>query len=763
MRSTYLNPPTLEELEDFTLKSYVKLLAYLDQIYTIVPFCKLPNKDTPYLILRHDIDISLPAALKMARIERDLGIRSTYFVLFSSEFYDTCERNNVEILKQILKLGHEIGLHYYPTQYRLYKQNPKKILKREIQLLENILGTKIYSIARHGPWDRDPFARIKEYINANHLYMRRDLFVHESNRAWIPLHGLLELLNKPPKKVQLLVHPENWQEDKIDRKTLIERHFHDLKIKNTKLKKQVIDGIEKDPFVIEYDDIIKKGEFKPLNHREYGLNRRKQNKLRQALGHYGNIFRYYSVNTTFGWNMHRLRIKIQNKFQKFRTLPVLTQKELKTSISDFSSLTIKPLIIIKAHYPSISGGYRRVYKILKNGRLEGINYVIVTDPTSYKNYVKMFPDFKEIFQQYKSYIIKPQKIRFLTPLVYRFSKTATIYMSFFSLALAVSKIALEEDVDLIVGSSEGYQNVWISYLSGKICNKPWTFIFQAQRDDFQPTPGLAPLNLFNVLNHVSQKESTRKAALISKIGFSLGLLGLLKLAEKSLILAVSSSITEEIGFLNPRIQFRVIVPGNGVDLKKFDKKLITTALYDAVFFSRLVPEKGLFELPEICRLMVQLFPKARIAVMGIIENPEFIEDFRRMILQYDLTKNVTLLGQQDEDPLIDLVSSSKLTIYPSALDAYGLVVLESLACGTPVVAYDIPAIKHNFGNVKAVLRCSPGDKIGMVRKIQFLLENEDFRTRISKEAKEHVSKYDWRNVVRAEKEAYFKVIEWFNS
>jgi hypothetical protein len=218
-----LKAPTFQELEAFTLASYANLLRYLSEIYKIVPFCEIPQRDVPYLILRHDVDVSLTAALKMAHIERDLGIRSTYFVSFSSRFYNVLEGNNVHILKQISRLGYEIGLHYHPSQYRSYGRNMNETLKIQIRLLEHLLGKKVYSIARHGPWDRDPFAASKGYINANHPRLRRDLFIHDSCRAWSPLQGLFTLLNDPPRRVQLLTHPENWQEDKIDREALLER------------------------------------------------------------------------------------------------------------------------------------------------------------------------------------------------------------------------------------------------------------------------------------------------------------------------------------------------------------------------------------------------------------------------------------------------------------------------------------------------------------------------------------------------------------
>jgi hypothetical protein len=302
--------PTLEELQDFTLNTYVKLLKYLKQIYTIVPFCDIPSNDIPYLILRHDIDVSLPAALKMAQIEKNLNIKSTYFVLFSSKFYNVLEGDNVNILKQILKLGHEIGLHYCPAQYKLYNQNPMKTLKIEIQLLEQLLNKKIYSISRHGPWVRDPFARIKKYINANHPSLRENLFIHESDRAWTPLQNLVTLLNNPPKRVQFLTHPENWQEDKIDRSALLERHCENLKKKYSLLKQEYLNYYQTEPTVSNYYKTIRKVSISQ-SHIPDRKGKKNQNRVQQALNYYNTLFRYYLVNTTFGWKLKQIKTQLK--------------------------------------------------------------------------------------------------------------------------------------------------------------------------------------------------------------------------------------------------------------------------------------------------------------------------------------------------------------------------------------------------------------------------------------------------------------------
>jgi glycosyltransferase involved in cell wall biosynthesis len=425
-------------------------------------------------------------------------------------------------------------------------------------------------------------------------------------------------------------------------------------------------------------------------------------------------------------------------------------------------MNIRPLIIVNARYPSISGGYRRLYEVLKRGKMEGIDYIILTDTSSYRNYVHMFPDFKEILDGYKSYFVDSQKIKAISPHLPRVFKAVTTYGDFFTSAASIAKIVREEDVDLVVGPSEGTQMVWTSHFSGRMSHKPWTALFQLAQPIFEPTPELGPVNPFNVLKHVSQKEFAREITLLSKFGFSLELLGLLKTAEKSLILTVSRSVCEEIGRLDPEIKFHVITPGNGIDLAKFGTKQSLSSPYDAIFFSRLVPEKGICDLPEIWKLVTQKFPKARLAVAGIVEDPRFVEEFQMKISRYDLTKNVVYLGPQDKDSIFDLVKSSKLTIYPSFFDSFGLVILESLACGAPVIAYDILAVRYNFCKCKAVLRCPIGDTSSIAKNLIFLLENEDLRTKLSKEAKEYSSNFDWKKVVRAEKEAYFNVIKWFN-
>jgi hypothetical protein len=289
-------------LKDFTLKGYTGLLQHLGKTYNIIPLCAAPQKDVPYLVLRHDVDFSLSAALRMAKLEQQLGIRATYFVLFSDRLYNLHEGSNVQIIRQISKLGHEVGLHYDPSEYESYGVDLKQTLKIEIELLEHCLGKRVWSIARHGPWVRDPFAAIKGYVNANDPRMRGDLFVHDSCRAWNTFEGLLTLFTNPPRRVQLLTHPENWKDERISREVLLNSFFSSKEEENRMFRKDVDKWWVKDPAILEYDASIAKTaspSLRPI----VKMNRLRPRSRYQELEE---LLRWYLVNTPIGWKLHKL-------------------------------------------------------------------------------------------------------------------------------------------------------------------------------------------------------------------------------------------------------------------------------------------------------------------------------------------------------------------------------------------------------------------------------------------------------------------------
>jgi len=135
---------------NFSLDHYFEVLEYAKKSHEIGPvkdFYKL-KKENKFLILRHDIDLSIDIALEMARLESQHNISSTYFVLLHSQHYNAISEHNVQKIKDIIDYGHEIGLHYDPMFPRS-NYGIINMINEETKLLGNLIKKEIISITPH--------------------------------------------------------------------------------------------------------------------------------------------------------------------------------------------------------------------------------------------------------------------------------------------------------------------------------------------------------------------------------------------------------------------------------------------------------------------------------------------------------------------------------------------------------------------------------------------------------------------------------------
>jgi len=159
------------------------------------------------------------------------------------------------------------------------------------------------------------------------------------------------------------------------------------------------------------------------------------------------------------------------------------------------------------------------------------------------------------------------------------------------------------------------------------------------------------------------------------------------------------------------IKIEVLKPGNAYDPEI--KKYYTLKKEDyAIFFARLVPQKGIREIPKIGKILKEY----KIIVYG-----KFFDEKEKRLFLKTIPKNVEYRGFAPEQELYNAVSRAKVLLYPSHQDGFSLVVLESLALGTPVVAYDIPAMRYVYSNLPPVRLVKEFDVISFSRTaIDFL-------------------------------------------
>lgn len=138
---------------EFTYCSYQRLLSLLkEQKYSFLNYHNYADTFR-CVILRHDIDNSLSQAVKLAELEASVGVRSTYFALLRTDFYNVASKRGQDALRYIQSLGHEIGLHFDEASYTpvLTSDEIVQNIIKECGLLSALLETRVSAVSMHRP------------------------------------------------------------------------------------------------------------------------------------------------------------------------------------------------------------------------------------------------------------------------------------------------------------------------------------------------------------------------------------------------------------------------------------------------------------------------------------------------------------------------------------------------------------------------------------------------------------------------------------
>lgn len=139
---------------EFTYESYELLLKLLKiHRYIDVGYNDWENEPR-CVILRHDIDNSIEKAVELAKIECKNGVRSTYFVLLTSDFYNMYSLKSEQCIHEIMEMGHDIGLHFDEMRYPKITSDIGAIQEKiifEINSLQKIVKKPIRSVSMHRP------------------------------------------------------------------------------------------------------------------------------------------------------------------------------------------------------------------------------------------------------------------------------------------------------------------------------------------------------------------------------------------------------------------------------------------------------------------------------------------------------------------------------------------------------------------------------------------------------------------------------------
>jgi glycosyltransferase involved in cell wall biosynthesis len=195
----------------------------------------------------------------------------------------------------------------------------------------------------------------------------------------------------------------------------------------------------------------------------------------------------------------------------------------------------------------------------------------------------------------------------------------------------------------------------------------------------------------------------------------------------------------------------VTVVTMGVDMGEFRnvEVLPDTPSYEGIFLGRLHPQKGLLDLVKIWRAVCDARPAARLGIIGGGSDAWFSR-LKAEIEGAGLSSNVDLIGFKQGAEKVRLLKNAGCFCMPSHYESFGQVAVEAMACGLPVVAYNLAIYDEIFPG--GMVRVPQGDVAGFAATVLGLMDDPARRSNLVAEAAKVAARFGWEAIAREELE-----------
>jgi len=214
--------------------------------------------------------------------------------------------------------------------------------------------------------------------------------------------------------------------------------------------------------------------------------------------------------------------------------------------------------------------------------------------------------------------------------------------------------------------------------------------------------------------------------------------------EKELLIRHYSALPERMGVVPCGVNFDQFKPVS----KETARQHLGFASDDKIilFVGRIDPLKGIDKLIQAISYLQNIQGLKLVIIGGGEDSQPEIEQLQKLSCDLNISDSVTFPGLIKHEQLPYFYSAADACVVPSYYESCGMVALESLACGTPVVA-------TNVGNLKSVIRQGETGYVvtdnaphHLADKIALLLSSPDTDTESARSIRASVSRFSWPNI-----------------
>ncbi|HEX7063027.1 MAG TPA: glycosyltransferase family 4 protein, partial [Woeseiaceae bacterium] len=219
------------------------------------------------------------------------------------------------------------------------------------------------------------------------------------------------------------------------------------------------------------------------------------------------------------------------------------------------------------------------------------------------------------------------------------------------------------------------------------------------------------------------------------------------------ITVVSRSMLPEVEALAPRVPVDVIPMGTDLSTQFVPPERSQERDEDEIIFvGRLVETKGIRYLLDAFSVLHQKMPRVKLTIVGDGPSRQDLTEHARRL---GIVDRITFLGGLPHRDLPALYQRAAAAVFPFVQEGFGLVVVEAMGCGCPVIVSDIPAMQETVVPDVTGIVTPPEDPEALARSIERCLCDESLRSRLAGSGLAAVrDRFDWSSITRA----YLQVI-----
>jgi 1,4-alpha-glucan branching enzyme len=212
------------------------------------------------------------------------------------------------------------------------------------------------------------------------------------------------------------------------------------------------------------------------------------------------------------------------------------------------------------------------------------------------------------------------------------------------------------------------------------------------------------------------------------------------LAAADLVIVNSRATAGELAARGLPLRRLEVVP-NGVDRRRFRPPAEGDEDGGYVLFvGRLVAQKGVDWLLKAFAAVVRRLPEARLVVAGDGDLELYLQRVARYL---GIPHRVDFRGWTTGAALVELYRRARLVVVPSYYEPFGIVALEAMACGRPVVASRVGGLAEVIEDGVGGRLVPAGDHLELARCLVALLGDPDLLRRMGEAARAHTARFTW--------------------